>query len=105
MCADKPVLTISSLGFLFFFLFLFLSFFLSLFFFQWTTKEGSTFLFGVAFSSLFLFTFSPCGVIANLALQALPRWGIGTLHLACGDRFGRAASGMQLRPKARERIW
>ena len=85
MCPDKP--TIGHLQFGFFFL----SFFPSC-----TTKDGEHILF-VAFSSLFLLHvfphFSPCGVIANRALQPLQQRGTGTPHFACAARFRRPAAG------------
>lgn len=61
----------------------------------------------VVFPSLFLFHvfphLSPCGVVANLALQTLPQRGIGALHLVCGDRFCRGPGAMRLHFKAGKR--
>lgn len=69
-------------------------------------KGGGKHIF-VVFSSLFLFHvfphLSPCGVVANLALQTLPQRGIGALHLVCGDRFCRGPGAMQSHFKARKR--
>lgn len=96
MCPDKP--TIGHLQFGFFF---FLSFHLA------PLKKGSTFLF-VAFSSLFLLHvfphFSPCGVIANRALQPLQQRGTGTPHFARAARFRRPAAGCSCIFKAGKRI-
>lgn len=75
---------------------------------SWPTKKkgGWEHIF-VVFSSLFLFHvfphLSPCGVVANLALQTLPQRGIGALHLVCGDRFCRGPGAMPSHLKARKR--
>lgn len=95
LCPDKQPLTISSLGFGEFI------------FSSWTTLKKKREHIFVVFPSLFLFHvfphLSPCGVVANLALQTLPQRGIGALHLVCGDRFCRGPGAMRLHFKAGKR--
>lgn len=60
----------------------------------------------VAFSSLFLFHVLPvCLHVASLQIWRcrLQQRGIGAQHSACGDRFHRAPSRMQLHFKARKK--